>query len=240
MVLGPSSGGGAGAVSVAERDGTAVVLLLAVEPSVEGQGLGRGLLDAACRWGWDRGASSVVVGGLPPYYLWPGIDVRFTRMLALAESAGFRETGAALNLSCPTTYRQAAPEGVTVRRVLEAPDRDGVLAFSERHFAPWVPEVARGVEHGCCHVAVDDASGDVLGLAAHSVNRAGWFGPTGVDPAARGRGVGAALLSACCRDLQIAEFRDCEISWLGPIGFYAKTAGATVSRVFRTAELAKP
>lgn len=231
---------GTGAAGVALREGVGVVLLLAVAPESEGAGLGRSLLDAACGWAWDAGAERVVLGGLAPFYLWPGVDVRFTRMLGLAETAGFRETGAALNLTCPTTYRRPAPDGVTLRRALEPADVEAVVGFCGEQFPRWVPELARGAEHGCCHLAVDDATGEVLGFAAHSVNRAGWFGPTGVSPAARGRGVGAALLAACCRDLQIAELRECEIAWIGPVAFYGKTAGATVSRVFRTASLARP
>jgi hypothetical protein len=42
------------------------------------------------------------------------------------------------------------------------------------------------------------------------------------------------LLGAVCRDLQLAEFDRAEIAWVGPVGFYAKTAGAEVSRTFRT------
>jgi mycothiol synthase len=238
VVLGTPDGSGAAALAV--RGSTAVVLLLAVAPEAEGAGLGRSLLDAACARAWDAGAERVVLGGLAPYYLWPGVDVRFTRMLGLAESAGFRETGAALNLACPTAFRQAAPEGVTVRRALEPGDVATAVAFCDERFPQWVPELVRATEQGCCHVATDDATAEVLGFAAHSVNRAGWFGPTGVSPAARGRGVGGALLAACCRDLQIAEFRECEIAWIGPVAFYAKTAGASVSRVFRTAALPKP
>jgi ribosomal protein S18 acetylase RimI-like enzyme len=56
----------------------------------------------------------------------------------------------------------------------------------------------------------------------------------GTDPAHRRAGVGHALLGAACRDLMAAGFRDVEIAWIGPIGFYA-SAGASVSRVFRTA-----
>jgi GNAT superfamily N-acetyltransferase len=237
VVLGPADGSGAAAVAV--RGTTAVVLLLAVDPGAQGAGIGRGLLDAATAWAFDSGAAKVVLGGLAPFYLWPGVDVRFTRMLALAESAGFGETGAALNLTCPTSYRQRVPAGATVARVL-APDAGAVEAFCHEHFPQWVPELARGIEHGCCHAATDDATGAVLGFAAHSVNRAGWFGPTGVSEAARGRGLGGALLAACCRDLELAEYRDCEIAWIGPIAFYAKTAGATVSRVFRTAARRRP
>jgi hypothetical protein len=46
-------------------------------------------------------------------------------------------------------------------------------------------------------------------------------------------GVGSALLSELCRDLMVAGHADAEICWVGPVGFYAKAAGASVSRVFR-------
>jgi hypothetical protein len=41
------------------------------------------------------------------------------------------------------------------------------------------------------------------------------------------------LLSELCRDLMVARFQMAEISWVGPVRFYAK-AGAAVSRSFRT------
>jgi hypothetical protein len=47
-------------------------------------------------------------------------------------------------------------------------------------------------------------------------------------------GTGAALLSELCRDLMVAGYPDAEIAWVGPVSFYARTAGARVSRVFRT------
>jgi len=75
---------------------------------------------------------------------------------------------------------------------------------------------------------------------AHSVNRAGWFGPTGVDPDRQRRGVGGPLLAACLQDLQVAGFERCEISWIGPVGFYAKAAGAVVSRVFQLVGKRRP
>jgi mycothiol synthase len=81
---------------------------------------------------------------------------------------------------------------------------------------------------------VDGATGHTIGFACHSVNRAGWVGPIGVDPAHQRGGVGAAMLSALCTDLQAAGHADAEIAWIGPIGFYAKTAGAAVSRAFVT------
>jgi GNAT superfamily N-acetyltransferase len=91
-----------------------------------------------------------------------------------------------------------------------------------------------------------DGAGDVegvarraVGFACHSVNRAGWFGPTGTDPARRGAGVGHALLAEVCRDAMVAGYADVEISWIGPMRFYAKAGGA-VSRVFRVLGKRRP
>ena len=62
----------------------------------------------------------------------------------------------------------------------------------------------------------------------------------GTDPTRQHGGVGAALLGQLCRDLQAAEFSSAEIAWVGPVSFYAKAAGAKVSRVFRSLMLPRP
>ena len=233
-------GDDAGAVSVAMRHGLGAVQLLVVAPDARREGRGRRLLDEATAWAFDNGAQHLMIGAAPPWYLWPGIDLRWTAGLVLAESAGFADAGAALNMSCPTSVRIAPPDGVTIRRVVDDADADAVLALCRRAFAPaWRKESARGIEHGACHGAFDE-SGALLGFAAHSVNRAGWFGPTGVDPERQRGGIGGPLLAACLEDLQVAGYDRCEIAWIGPVGFYAKAAGAEISRMFRLVGTPKP
>ena len=225
-----------GAVSVAVREGLGAVQLLCVHPDARREGRGRRLLDQATAWAFDNGATSLVIGAAPPWYLWPGIDLRWTAGLVLAESAGFEPWTVAVNLTCPTSVRVAAPDGVALRRVMDDDDAAAVVDLCRRHFAPaWQHEARRGIEHGACHAAFDAGTGDLLGFAAHSVNRAGWFGPTGVDPNRQRRGVGGPLLAACLLDLKVAGFDRCEIAWIGPTGFYVKAANAEVGRVFRIA-----
>ena len=222
-----------GAVSATVRHGVGAVQLLAVAPEARREGRGRWLLDEATAWAFDHGTTYVTIGAAPPWYLWPGIDLRWTAGLVLAESAGFEPVDVALNMSCPTSVRIPAPEGVTIRRIQTDDDAWAVIELCRRAFAPaWRKESARGIEHGACHGAFD-ASGALLGFAAHSVNRAGWFGPTGVDPDRQRGGIGGPLLAACLEDLQVAGYDRCEISWIGPTGFYAKAAGAEIGRAFR-------
>jgi mycothiol synthase len=208
--------------------------LLAVTSSVVGDGRGRALLEAVAGHARELGATRLELGGPAQgmRYLWPGIDVRHLRMLALADSMRARWSGAAVNMTCPATYRSRPPVGVDLRRVIDDTDAAAVTAFVARAFPHWSPEVGRGIEHGTTFAAVRDD--EVVGFACHSVNRPGWFGPTAVDPVARGGGIGAAMLAATCRDLMAAGHQWVEIAWIGPVAFYAKTAGASVSRVFRT------
>jgi GNAT superfamily N-acetyltransferase len=233
-VLGDDDGYGAvGVVTRAFGDAVAgFVVVLAVAPVAQGDGRGRRLLEAATTWAADHGCRELHAGGSAPFYLWPGVDTRWTRALGLFESAGFNRVGAEVNMSCPSTYRHAPPPGISVGRVVDDADAEAVHAFCTRHFNHWVPEVARGVEQGGCFFARSDNGGGVVGFACHAVNRAGWLGPMATDPTRRHAGVGAALLGAVCADVAAAGRPDVEIAWVGPIGFYARSAGAAVSRVF--------
>ena len=155
------------------------------------------------------------------------------------EAAGYRDRGAALNMSCPTTFRSPPPDGVTIARAIVDADAEAALALAQAHWPNWVAEVTRAVDHGTCFLARSAGDGGdggpAIGFACHSVNRVGWVGPMATASNRRHAGVGGALLSALCADLRAASLPDAEIAWVGPVGFYAKTAGASVSRVFRVA-----
>lgn len=234
----------------------AFVKLVVVHPDARRHGLGHALMEAAEQWAWAEGATELHLSGSAPFYLWPGVDATATEMACLAESRGYRLTGSDINMALPTSFRGPAPDGVTIRRVMD--DVDIVLLDRLLHaqWPEWIPETHRAIEQGCCLAAfVPDPDGDgplrtadpgpddvaerVIGFACHSVNRAGWLGPMGTDPDRRTGGIGNALLGQVCRDLMIAEFSHTEISWVGPIRFYAK-AGATVSRVFRQYRKRRP
>lgn len=223
-----------GAVGVALRGATGYVTVVVVDPAAQRGGIGRSLLDDAHEWLAGRGATRAVTGASAPRYLWPGVDVdAHGPAVGLFAAAGYAEIGRNRNHRCSTSYRAAPPAGVDVRRVRPGhADADALLALAARRFPQWVDEVGRALPNGCCHGAFDAATGDAVGFGCHSVNRAGWVGPMATDPAARGRGIGAAVLSAVCRDLALAELDEAEIAWVGPDRFYERTAGSTVSRRF--------
>ncbi len=247
IVLGSTDGSAAIAGVHREVRGrrVAFVQLIAVRPEFRRQGQGRALVEALAGWAFDGvsgDAAALAVGGGSPFYLWPGVDVRSLAALCLFESMGFRPTGAELNLSFPSRASRPPerPAAVEVRRALDDADAVRTLAFVGQHWPGWRAEAERAVEHGSCHVAVSDDGGAIVGFACHSVNRLGWLGPMGTDPTRRTAGIGRALLDAVATDLRIAGIESVEVSWVGPIGFYAKAAGASVSRTFRTLRLDRP
>lgn len=240
LVLGDAGGDGAVSAVIRRWGDHAVgyLKLLVVPPGARRAGVGRALLTAAESWAWDQGASELHLGGSAPFYLWPGVDVRALAMLCLAESAGYEPTGAALNMSVPTTFRAPTPPGLEVRRAMSDADVEAVRALVAPVWPEWVAEVARGIEQGAC-LATFDATGTATAFACHSVNRAAWFGPTGTHPDRRHEGAGLALLGEVAKDLMAAGYPDTEICWIGPVGFYA-AAGGAVSRTFRTLRKRRP
>lgn len=241
IVLGRREGDAAIAAVVRDEGGRRIgyVQFVAVAPAARRRGFGRELVAAACRWAFDdHGVEAVRAGGGAPFYLWAGVDVHALAALCLFEAAGFRPVGAALNLSFPAHHRAPSPLGVELRRALSDADAAAAVTFVGDRWPGWVAETSRAIEHGACHLAVS-GTGAVVGFGCHSVNRAGWLGPMGTDRSVRSSGVGNALLGAIAADLMAAGLESVEVSWIGPVRFYAKAAGATVSRVFRTLELTR-
>lgn len=216
---------------------TAWLLLLAVSPSQRRQGRARELVAAVVRRCRARGAAELHTGNCAPRYVWPGVDLSATEALAFFQTLGFEPYDHGLNMTLPTTFRSAAPAGITIER--EAGDGAGGLAA--REYPHWVDEVLRGTERGTTFAA-RDGDGTTIAFAAHSVNRATWIGPMATDPERQHAGTGHALLGALAEDIEARHgTQSAEISWVAPIPFYAK-AGATAHRAFRIhrLEISKP
>jgi GNAT superfamily N-acetyltransferase len=117
--------------------------------------------------------------------------------------------------------------GVTIRRGL-APEKHIVLGWVRDHFdEKWASEtdVAFARQPVSCFLAIQQ--GEVLGFACYDTTARGFFGPTGVDEAARGHGVGKALLLACLHDMAVQGYGYGIIGGAGPVDFYAGACNAT-------------
>ena len=179
------------------------------------------------------------MAGAPEVRVWgdfAGISVtcgRWLRILAVDRARRGRGIGTAL-------LRDAESRGITgiaaeagnyfTPGVQQATgNRQRVLDFIRRTFGPiWAFEAARGT---IFHVEVD---GQIVAFAAHDANNRGlgFFGPTGVAPAHRGRKLGWQLLHACLADARRFGHTRVVIPWTDAISYYARGCGARIAHRF--------
>lgn len=235
-------GFGMGLVRPAADGPRGYIKLLAVDPAHRRQGIGGQLLATLEDALWNQGATVLRICESAPNYLTPGLDVRYTFGLLFFEKHGYKRFGDTYNLdvnlagqSFDTTVKenQLLKKGRTIRRATPA-DREGVMALLEAYWPPWQVEVATCFTNTpiSLHIAVSDAG--VVGFSAYDANNlnTGWFGPMGTAPSERGLGIGGVLLQRCLRDMRDQGHKRSIIPWVGPIGFYAHYAQATIARVF--------
>jgi GNAT superfamily N-acetyltransferase len=125
-------------------------------------------------------------------------------------------------------YQEVASHGVTLRRA-RAFEKHTVAEFARKHFsAKWVSEieVALTRQPVSCFIATRDKA--ILGFACYETTMRGFFGPTGVEEAARGMGIGKALLYKSLEAMRDIGYAYAVIGGVGPREFYEKACGATV------------
>lgn len=185
----------------------------------------------------------------PPYYIQPGVDVRFTNVISWLLRRGFEHYRTNFNMTvdlqkfrCPPTEQifPADATGYSIRRA-RPDDRAAFGEFCVANWtASWRDEAWQGIRHDpvSLYLAVKPSAGngkseEIVGFASYETNQClGCFGPTGVSPAHQGHGLGKRLLWATLADMKSLGRKTSEIGWIGPADFYHRAAGATLGPVF--------
>ena len=220
-----------------EADATlsGAITLLAVHPEHTRSGIGRTLLRELERRLGELGATEIWTGGGQPRFWWPGIDITQTATIRFFENAGYIEDDRVDNMRvalAEADLTENPPADVSIHR-LTAEEWPRFLSWMELAWEdPWGREVATTLDSSPVSCFVAERNDSYLGFAAYGTNRRSWFGPMGSSPEARGSGIGTELLRLCLRDYVDQGLTECEIGWVGPVEFYEKTVGATISRTF--------
>jgi GNAT superfamily N-acetyltransferase len=201
--------------------------ILAVDREKRRRGIGSALLHEA----EARGAR--VVAAEAGNYFTPGVVASDTAMIEFFTRRRYKEIARTQNLVAEVADGEW---GVGVVRATHV-TRDRVLAFIEKEFGRiWRFETSHAFENDPATLLYVEADGEIAGFAAHEANNRGlgFFGPTGVARAHRGRGLGALLLRASLADLRRLGYERVIIPWTDAIDFYRKACGAVVSDHFVT------
>jgi predicted N-acetyltransferase YhbS len=117
--------------------------------------------------------------------------------------------------------------GLTIRRAL-APELELACNWIRQKFSPgWSSEAAIAFSRQPPSVFLATKNERLVGFACYDSIARGFFGPTGVDEAERGAGIGHALLLATLLDMRSVGYGYSIIGDVGPSAFYERTVGAT-------------
>jgi GNAT superfamily N-acetyltransferase len=119
-------------------------------------------------------------------------------------------------------------QGFIVRRA-QPFELSAVRRFVAENFSmQWADEISVGFARQPIPVYVATIDRELAGFAAYECTRRGFFGPTGVSQAARGKGIGKSLLLACLWSLREMGYVYGIIGAAGPVRFYQKTVDAII------------
>jgi len=181
-----------------------------VQPEWQRQKLGSRLLDMALQRLHEQGRTRVTVAPYVPNYFIPGVDVdAYAAAVAFLQRMGFQTVSRPLSMRAELTgfhipppivdtAEQLADDGLVVMPA-QPPDIVPVLDFIRQHFSwDWMREAGEvfselfAGDPRQVNLLVARKGDEVVGYSQHRAER---FGPFGVKPDLRSRGIGRVLLA---------------------------------------------
>ncbi|MBI1927670.1 GNAT family N-acetyltransferase [Candidatus Poribacteria bacterium] len=225
------------------RGNDAWTKLFAVDQAHRRSGFGSMMLmeiEALFRAG---GAERVHILNASPYYLMPGLDVRYTEALCFLQAHGYTPQRYVHNMEVDLTAddfdtteaeSKLARQGIKVRRLKQEEGQTYHEWMLAKWSKNWTTESCNSLKNDpvTTFVALDPEK-NICGFASYDVTMfCGGFGPTGVEERMRGLGIGKTLFLRCLRDMKDRGYSHSEIGWVGPISFYTHTVGARICATF--------
>ncbi len=123
-------------------------------------------------------------------------------------------------------YSKIQSQGITLRRA-RAFEKHTVANFARQNFSEkWASEVEVAITRQPVSCWIATRNKEILGFSCYETTQRGFFGPTGVIEAARGNGLGKALLFKALESLRDMGYAYGIIGGVGPREFYEKNCGA--------------
>ena len=225
-----------------QRADEAWLNLFAVDKSRRRTGIASGMLGEIEDRFRSSGVERIHTLNSSPSFVMPGLDVRYTEAFCLLQAHGYELDRYVHNMEVDLSTSDfdsgeaesaLAGQGITVRR-LKHEDEPALRPWVQRNWSQnWATEACNSLQNDPVTTFVAENDRGIVGFATYDVMvMPGSFGPTGVEESMRGLGLGKILLLRCLADMKAKGYRRCEIIWVGPVAFYAHTAGARICSTF--------
>lgn len=225
------------------RGNEGALKLFAVDKQHRRSGLGSMMLEEIETLFRSAGAERVRILNCSPCYFTPGLDPRYTEAFCFLQSHGYTAERYVHNMEVDLTANEfetahleskLAKQGFKIRRLEDEDEQTFYEWMLGTWSQNWTTEACNSLKNApvTTFIALDSRD-NIRGFATYDVTLfRGGFGPTGVEESLRGLGIGKVLFLRCLRDMKIRGYPRCEIAWVGPISFYAHTAGARICATF--------
>ncbi|MBO3800744.1 MAG: GNAT family N-acetyltransferase [Thermoproteota archaeon] len=180
----------------------------------------------------DSGTKKVRITDFPGWTLFCGVDLKYQDALAFLLGRGFKKVGEAvdyeidlLNFYIPRRILQTNVSPAIIRKA-EKSDKNKVLSWVKTEFSVfWEYEASVGFMYDKPKLWIAEDNDEIIGFSVYSALEPHWFGPIGVSPKTRLKGIGSLLLFNCLKSMREEGQRIAVIPWTSHLFFYAQVPG---------------
>jgi mycothiol synthase len=238
-----------GSIGLQEQQGWITAFF--VDPDFRRQGIGTALLQEGLAFVRAQGRTRVSCNGYAPYYQFPGVDLQYSEAHSFLQSCGFTSSSEAVAMEMSLKGGQV-PKAILTRyedlwqggyrvRPFQRTDTLPLLAFAEQYFPHWTPSLRDGLVQGNEEIIVATFHDEIIAYAQwqnpHNDpphGAPGRFGPFGVHPNLRSRGIGAIVFWTMVERVAVQGAPRLWFGWAGGqnVAFYER-AGCQIVRRFQ-------
>lgn len=209
---------------------------LAVPQEYRGKKIFDELLEVYLNRVAEDGKTEVRFSDFASWYFYPGLDIHYEYYLSKFLEKGFTKAAEVVDYEVDLMYlrypervrrreEKAVKEGIVFHEV-EASEENKVVSWvTEKFSACWGIEASMAIHEPEGGVWIAEKDGEILGFSVYGGLEPNWFGPIGVDPKARGKGLGTILLYKCLESLRLRGYRYIIIPWTNHLFFYTQLEG---------------
>jgi GNAT superfamily N-acetyltransferase len=185
----------------------------------------------------SNGTKRIRIADFAGWTLFSGVDLMYQEAVGFLLSRGFQKAGEAvdyeidlLDFYVPEIVAEVRLEDATVRKA-KLSERERFTKWATEVFSPfWGFEVSEAFKFDPPKLWIGEQAGKTLGFSVYGALEPHWFGPIGVDPNSRKRGLGSVLLFNSLVSMREEGQRIAVIPWTEHLFFYSQVPGVKRTR----------